>query len=253
MPSGDPRTNDSTFPDEDLGLSDTIARRTAALNRNTRPRGLKLQQKVGIGLFAVLVIGGIGILLLGSSETTLKGAQPLDFGTTANNAGFTNISIAGRDETLQLAEEPTLIAAPAVTAYDPEDNSADLARLQELTAAQAEAGRIIAELEAQLGSASNAVEDRDTRIAFLENELQQAGQRRTQAQRDADAAQQRLRNEISRLEGQIAIFNAQPGAAASDNEQARQLEEARKRSQQQIESEALIFDNSSEDPPGIQY
>ena len=232
---------------ENEALTDVIKQRTAALNRKGRKKSLQPQQIVGILGFVVLLVGGIGYMMVSADGGSLSGATPRNFDQP--RSGNPNLSIARPSVTEpEPAAQVAVAAPPALPAFQPPDNSDDLARLNKLTTEQAEAQRIIDELTLDLDNAVEAITLRDERIGDLSTRVEKEEARYTKLQRESDNEGQRMRNRISALEGQLQVANSRNNLSpvSGNDADADQLKNARERRQLQIESQGVIFDGSDE-------
>ena len=129
------------------------------------------------------------------------------------------------------------------------DSDSTLRRLTELTEKNAEATGLIASLRTELRTAERDATDLTRQINDLETELKRVIALGDTQKANHEAKLAQLRNQfeaqLSILRGELELAKTQ--VAPGDDEQRRRLEEARKRRQAQIESEALIYDGSEEE------
>ena len=239
-----------------------LAERTAAVQGSPvrSNGGMKPQQIAGGVLLVCGLIGGFLYLSAGEKVAPLQGAAPASFGAqNGGNAG--TMTIGGYvDPTVTVAApEPEIDAVPRPeTAIETRDSDETLARLNELTAAQSEAQSLIAKLQVDLEAANDELVRSRTDMSSL---TQSFALERTafEGRLNNELTQKDLfyGNQITSLQAELQICRAGAGtntnAGGPTDEQLARLEEARKRRQQQIESEALIFDNSTVRDPSIRY
>lgn len=231
---------------------DMVEARKASLQGPSYKRGLQSQQKAGIVMFIVLLLGGGWYLLKTSGSGGLSGAETTAF-QSENGTNYGNLSIAApSNETPQKPEEVIQAVVRQEAVAEIRDSEETLRRLENLTQSESKARALIAELKTDLAVNKVTLEAAQANVTRLEDELD------AQVTRFNETLKQELRrlelqygNEIARLKGELEIAIA--GTSESEGEQRKRLEAARELRRQQIESEALIFDNSDEISDAIKY
>ena len=226
------------------------------LQQNRNRNGVKLQQIVGGVVLALLAVGGGIYWVTTQNETGLRGADAETAITTPTNTqSFADLVIASKGE----PEEPKVAQETIVNASVPapefkvisKDSDATLRRLTELTEKNAEAVGLISSLRAELRRVENEANDLNKQINDLKTENKRVialGQtERDNHQTKLDQMRNQFETQITVLRGELDLAKTQAPTTGSDDEQRKRLEEARKRRQAQIESEALIYDGSEEE------
>lgn len=228
-----------------------IAGRKDQLQRRARKPGLTLQQKLAGAALILGLAGYAGYAYLGASGTPLAGARDDTFarqGTTRSGR-----MVVGAETETPPEEEAQRIfadgdandARPAESA-DPEDLKRLRAELEEKNAALTEAESARTAFAKQVG----LLEDQ---IAALEKNLAQFGRlSEDRLKQELALIESRYQTEISTLKAQLAIAEANT-VVVDDEEQKKRLEAQRLLDQQRIQSQGVIFDNSSEARPGLRY
>lgn len=229
--------------------------RSAVLKSSGSRGGLQVQQKIGIALFGVMILGG-GWYYLNTMDTkALSGAETTAFQNT-NGTNYGTLSIAAPSTAPEEEADPIQIqSAPEAEAIQTEDSAETLARLAEALKRGDDAQTIIADLRVVLERSETELENAIETITRLEDDYDaQALRHQTTMEQELRRLELQYGNEIAQLKGELAIAlaNAGPPDGAGDEQRAR-LEAARQLRQQQIESDALIFDNSDEDSSRIKY
>lgn len=233
-----------------------LAERTAAIQGSpVRSGGVKPQQIAGGVMLVLALVGGGIYLAAGNSQPALQGAQPESF-TTQSNTGSASMTIGGFEQPQAAAPDPVIDAvARPDTVIETRDSEETLARLDELTAAQGEAGELIERLKVDLELANDQLvaAQEDLRIQESSFELERTAFA-TRLQNELTQQELRFGNQITELQAQLQIERSrQSGVDTTTDEQLARMQAAEQRRREQIESEALIFDNSSEDAPQRRY
>jgi len=226
------------------------------LQQNRKRNGVKAQQIVGGVVLALMVIGGGIYWVTTQNGTGLRGADAETAITTPTSTqSFADLVIAskGEPEVTQTPQETIVNAAVPASEFRviSKDSDATLRRLTELTEKNAEAAGLISSLRAELRRAEKEASDLTQQVNNLETENKRVialGEtERGNYQTKLDQMRNQFESQISVLRGELELAKTQAPTTRSEDEQRLRLEEARKRRQAQIESEALIYDGSEEE------
>jgi len=226
------------------------------LQQNRKRNGVKVQQIVGGVVLALMVVGGGIYWITTQNGTGLRGADAETAITSpASTQSFADLVIAskGEPEAPQAAQEAILNAAVPAPEFRviSKDSDATLRRLTELTEKNAEAAGLITSLRAELRRVENEASNLTQEINNLKTENKRVialGQtERDNYQTKLEQMRNQFEAQITVLRGELELAKTQAPTTGSDDEQRLRLEEARKRRQAQIESEALIYDGSEEE------
>lgn len=232
--------------------------RAETLRATRRPRRkIQPQQLLGGILFLAILAGGVAYFVINQPSSTLRGAETGLNITPKTNNSFADLVIAskGEPEPETAPQTANIVEAALVpdTAPAPEfverDSDATLQRLTELTEKNAEATGLIKTLRADLKRANDQAVELTQQIKNLEAEITTANDLGesliTKHTAKIDQLRLEYETQLTALRGQLELAHAQ--APVDHNTDAERLEAARKRRQAQIESEAVIFDNSQND------
>ena len=231
---------------DDLG--DLLGEDYESVERGRQPAGMQPQQKVAIGIAALLIAGAVGYFVLGSDDSgriQSQGVSAFASGDGSNRGQMVIGNFAEKEE----QDTKVLVQSSVEPKPLPDTESATVKRLQDR----------LAKLEADL----SVMEEKKRLVddALRENRelLKQADKRQKDAIRDLEkikgeeikAVRASYDAQIKQLENDLAL--ARSLGASLFEEERKRLEEQRKRRREAIESKGIIFDSTTEEQPGIKY
>lgn len=226
-----------------------IASRKDQLQRRARKPGLTLQQKIAGAALILGLAGYAGYVYLDGAGQSLVGARDDAFArqsATRSGRMVVGAETPREDQAQRIFADGDANDVPPAESVDPEE-------LRRLRAALAETAAALAEAEGGRSALEAQVDLLEDQIAALEKNLEQFGRlSEDRLKQELALIESRYQTEISTLKAQLAIAEANT-VVVDDEEQKKRLEAQRLLDQERIQSQGVIFDNSSETRPGLRY